>query len=326
MSHLLRSLALLAMLSGLFATCAIATPVNLAINGFVQGRFTVPFDDNASSTFEARRGYLNFRASFDEHYSATILFSAFGPDRVLEAYAEYANAPYIGRLGLVRIPFGYEIPLSSAALIPLERSKVSMALLFPITFDRGVFGYYLPGSGFNVSLAAINGEPLGTGIDQNDNKLVTGRIGYCFPQGTNLGASFYTGDGPVPGPNFAYNTGLIENLERYGVDVQSKIGDVKLLGEYITGKNGDLDADGWYLTGAYQEAGSPWQPYLRYDAFSNEQLVELALVDYDYSRWTAGVNYYPAPRVRATLEYQNISDDANPSNDGLISTQYQVAF
>lgn len=326
MSIFSRPLALAVALCGLVAVCATAVPVNLQINGYVQGRFTESFDDDVSSTFEARRAYLNFRADVDEHFAATILFSGFGPDRILEAYGEYSNKPFIGRLGLVRIPFGYEIPQSSAALIPLERSQVSMALLYPLTFDRGVFGYYLPGAGVNAQLAIINGEPTGTSIDRNDNKVVTGRLGYCFPQGTNIGASVYTGDAPAPGPNFKYNTVDIADLERYGVDVQTRIDNVKLLGEYITGKNDGLDADGWYLIAAYQDTGSQWQPYVRYDVFSYETIVGLNIVDVDYDRWTVGVNYYPAPRVRATLEYQSIDDDANTNNDGLIATQLQVAF
>lgn len=88
--------------------------------------------------------------------------------------------PYImASLGLMRIPFGVDVPTPARSRLFLERATATRAL-FPGGFDLGarLSGGYRP---LRYVLAIMNGEPTGQaffpGRDTNGAKDVLGRIG-----------------------------------------------------------------------------------------------------------------------------------------------------
>jgi hypothetical protein len=91
-----------------------------------------------------------------------------------------SNLPYVmGTLGLMRIPFGFEVPELDNVRPFLERSAV-MRALFPGEFDLGVRikgGY----RSIDYALALMNGDPIGEKLfparDPNGSKDLVGRIG-----------------------------------------------------------------------------------------------------------------------------------------------------
>lgn len=292
---------------------ALAAPAIFAFNGYVQGRFSETIGAPTPDSFEAKRAYVALRATIDPNYSAYLLVSGFNTVSVLEAYAEYTDAPFSARLGLSRVPFGYEIPLSSSRLITLERSEVIQDLVYPYTFDRGVFAYYQPKSGFTGALALTNGEPVGIPRDDEENKTLIARLGHAIPGG-QLGASIYNGREP--------GAGVTADLELVGVDAQWASGPFTVLSEYVTGSRGTADPNGGYLTVAYRQADSRLQPYLRYDSYDRDS----NLPNRDFTRYTTGVNYFPNPATRLTLEYETFDDDLNAALEGRITAQAQVSF
>jgi len=318
-----------------------AAPTEWMVNGYVQGRFTQDMGQKGASapfttptdSFDVKRAYLQWHVKLDEHVGAQIMAcmnwtippyvvdkatvkAASNPDKpeILEAYAEYINNSYQARAGLSRIPFGYEVPLSSAQLITTERSQIMQTQLYPFAFDRGLFGYYKPSKGiFNVSLAITDGQTTDNPNATTQAKNGVGRVGILIPGGT-IGVSGYVGHNP------AETAGTNVKFNYIGADLQDKFGNFLLIGEYLQGSNGTTHPQGGYATLAYKLGAA--QPYARYDLSTPDKNA----VDCYFHRGTVGVNYFLNPTSKFQVEYQTITDDLNPSWRGQVVTQYQVCF
>lgn len=91
-------------------------------------------------------------------------------------------------IGLLKIPFGLEVPQYNADRLFLERSNVSRAF-FPGDFDLGVRIH--GGVRFlRYAIAAMNGDPVGArgypGRDPNQSKDLLGRLGVDVNPGRRL--------------------------------------------------------------------------------------------------------------------------------------------
>lgn len=302
-----------------------AEPVKWTIAGYVQGRYTnvlgetpgVPDPVDQTDNFDIKRAYLVLRVAVDEHTGAFLMANGYNQNKaieLLEAYGFYTDGPYTAQLGLARIPFGYESPLSSAGLITLERSQVIQTNIYPFGFDRGVFGYYTPAKGLRAAAAVTNGSLINVSTDNNEGKNFIGHLGYPVPNGM-IGASYYTGNKPGGTPD--------QQLRATGVDLQWKPGPFTVISEYLVGENAGADFRGYYVTVGYRKAGSATQPYIRYDVYDPDTDVA---ADNDFSRVTLGANHFLNAKTRVTLEYEAINDDLQPDLDGRVAFQYQVSF
>jgi hypothetical protein len=320
------------------ALASVAAP-KFMVTGYVQGRAGDRIGSQGSpavSTFELRRAYMYVRASVDEHVTGALLLAMQPTTRVEHAYAEYAAKPHMVRLGLVPLPIGYEIPLSSSRLVTLERSQIVSDLIVKSAgaeiyfFDRGLFYYYGTGKGINVAVAAVNGRPVenaganeGTLTkDNNDGKPIVGRVGYSL-KGGEVGASIYTGTRTVGGAN--------SKLTLYAADLALNRAPFTLIAEAMKAKDGGVDKNGGYVTVAYRPADWNLQPYARVD-------VEDANADTpnnSYSRLTLGTAYFLNPTSKVSLEYETIDAGANFAGgaaanggqpNGRLTGQFQVIF
>lgn len=149
-----------------------------------------------------------------------------------------------GALGLMKIPFGYELYEGSGRRPFMERSLIVRSL-FPSSSDIGVRagGAF---SAFHWALAAVNGiQPGFTGVDPNASKDILLRLGFGTDASSLLrfsgDVSFLQGLGFHPGTD----TEPSENFHRwaFGVDAQVEVrtalGRTRLLGEAIVAENLD---------------------------------------------------------------------------------------
>lgn len=344
LTALTRFIAILSLLA-IAATAWTALPMKWTLGGYVQARYTedlgetsVPLVTDTPGTFRAMRPSVRIRATDEEHVFLQFFFSNVpgGSDlEVQHAFAEYQQAPYYGRLGLSPIPFGYENPITSAALITTERSMASSVLIGRQALDRGVFFFYQPSGVFiakpapgrpgsvNAEIGLVNGENYTDHSDSNNTKNFVGRVGLYIPNG-EIGASIIKGKGTGADP---------VDKDRLGVDVQWKTGPFTLLAEYLAGEGAvlavddEVEASGGYLTVAYRPvdaAGQPvrYQIYLRGDVFDRDKD---APGDH-FSRGTIGVAYYLNPLSKLQAEYEHINDSLNTELDGRFTLQYQIIF
>lgn len=308
-------------------------------SGYVQGRYNVPFDSsgNSKSTAQSNRAILWLRAGVTDNIG--VVFDISGDSlfngnttsgatvnngvtgtKFIEQYVEYLKAPYSARLGLSRIPFGYEVQAGTQTLITLERSHVVNSLLptGKYGYDHGAFGYYLPAKGATFAFGVVNGENLDVLNDSNHGKNIVSRLGVRTGKG-DFGASYYDGTLPTA-------TG-IQDVNRFGLDALYRSGPYVLVSEYLTGKNGDVDAKGWYVTAAYQRAGSKHQTYVRYDTYTPNTNAGSK----EFKRWSVGHSIYFSKLTKFTLEYDAINNTATTTGakdplDGSLTAQVQVVF
>lgn len=305
-----------------------AAPMKWTLGGYLQTRLTEDLGSPASgaatpSTFLDTRPSVLIRATDDQHVFLQMFFSMRSGTglEVQHAFAEYRAAPWAARLGLGPVPFGYENPVTSAALITTERSQASARLIGTFALDRGAQVIYKNPNGFNAAVGAFNGQPYTVSSDTNSNKTLAGRIGYLLPKGKgDIGLSLYDGAG----------TGATNpiDVQRMAVDVLYKPANFTILGEYFTGEGdiinnvADVKGKGGYLTVAYRKPGSAFMPYLRVDTFDPNDDVDNDTFD----RITGGVSYYLNETSKVQAEFESINDDLNPDLDGRYTLQYQIIY
>jgi hypothetical protein len=149
--------------------------------------------------FLIRRARLDAEVSY-RFIGAAVRFegnTVQGPTARIIGAEAWARWPFVetGRppvvtvaIGLLKIPFGFELPQYNAERFFLERSNISRAF-FPGDFDLGV---RLQGGVrfLRYALAAMNGDPVGArgypGRDPNESKDVLGRVGVDVSPGRRL--------------------------------------------------------------------------------------------------------------------------------------------
>ncbi len=330
----------------IMALPGVSAPV-ITPGGYVQARFNGYFGDNEPNpTFALTRAYVYVNAMLDQHVGAFILARASGSNFnapvtagnfntpstsgawVEFAYAKYVDAPYEARLGLGPVPFGYEAPLSSSALVTLERSQ-PISAIFDIGganyhLDRGLYAYYLPKQGGNLSLALVNGGGLANLSDPNAGKTAIGRAGFVNSK-IDVGVSAYAGSTGGT-PNLPSNTSAVSKKYVAGLDLRTSVDIVKVISEAVYNTNQSIRSAGGYITIYTRPKGWDYQPYFRYDVYDpNTKTSNDA-----FQRGTAGVSYFLNATSRLTAELQYIANmGAAAGKDKHYQTltgQYQVLF
>jgi|GEM_PF-2427918 len=279
----------------------------------LQSRVLLSISNNKSldSTFQIRRANVTIKGNLDEHLRALVTINCSAEPYLNEAYAEYTRLSWQARLGLVRLPFGYEMPLSSAKVIPLERAKVITSLFSSKRdYDRGLFVYHT-GDTRQIAVAVTNGANVGTTADIDANKAIAARVSQQVGA-VNIGISGYTGTYAATG----------KRMSRLGTDLQLPLASWLLLAEAIAGRDGDTDGGGGYLLLCYQQSGCPMQYYGRYDLYDPNNDAE----DDRYCCVAIGANRYSTAAVKITLEYDIIDDPKTPALDGQLGFQWQICY
>jgi len=159
----------------------------------------------------------------------------------------------------------------------------------------------------------------GFGADNNDNKAVSGRVGFLPVPYFEIGASFEyarvqgweSDNGPATNANFTL----------WGLDAAFTRGPWDVRFEYLNGKLGshygradEADADGslipktdfeaWYVQAAYELSGftnTPivrnFEPVVRYGEYTGDGFD--SFLETTEKRWNVGLNYHFAPSVVA---------------------------
>jgi hypothetical protein len=115
-------------------------------------------------------------------------------------------AELLTTLGLMKIPFGFEVIEADNVRPFLERASVLRAL-FPGEFDLGA-RFKVAWRAFDLALALMNGAPIGAaqfpGRDPNESKDMVGRLGVDTPLAE--GVRFVAGVSGVTGTGFHNGT------------------------------------------------------------------------------------------------------------------------
>jgi hypothetical protein len=257
--------------------------------------------------------------TIDPHWSTTLMLD--GNTRgagttitLRDAFTEYKNAGYFGRLGQQKVPFGYEVFRESDTTRPaLERARV-FGVMFPSERDLGVV---VGTASKNPRAPVLSAGVLnGTGINTTDtDKAKSVAVNGIVPVGKHntVGASYYTGTTPFAGLNRAKTA--------VGVEHRLSLGRLSTQAEWLWGRAGGSDLNGGLGQLAYN-TGRFGNLFARYDSFDPDVS---ALGGY-FRRISVGWFKDLSPNVRITGEYDFVKDTSTPGSDNTLGVQILTVF
>lgn len=223
-------------LSALFLSNAL--PMETKLSGYTKIRYTWDQTKEPQSEFSVKDLRLKWTLKITD--IATLVAEPNFTSQVVlkEAYIQL-NLPNrtTFQFGQLKVPFGYEMPLSGAYL---ETPTIATVLskLFPNqTYDQGI--RWLP-SKF-LTIAVVNG--VGENAKDNNNskdfviRLADKRDALSY------GSSMYFGKQKVGGKDVI--------KDRYGIDLMWQEKKAVLRGEAIWGRDEDKTSNGWFIQYRY---------------------------------------------------------------------------
>jgi hypothetical protein len=289
------------------------------ISGYLQFRFT---DDQAkpASNFSLRRARLNVAGPVSAKASYKLqlqLDKDSGKNVALrDAYIDIATgATFRLRAGQAKLPFGYELPESSAERFEPERALV-LDMLFPDQRDIGLQWRGQAKSDAPIfDIGVVNGTGLNA-ADDNDRKNVFASAHVPFSDGS---AALFIYHGRNGTGADTYDKKLLGA----GAEIGKK---TRFRSEYITGKDQGEDVLGWYA-GLAQQMTKAGTMFVRYDYFDENR----DRPDDLFRRWNVGWVEQVDPRVRLTLSWETrrVGSDFSEYSDfhgDAATLQLQVSY
>ncbi|MDR0385214.1 MAG: OprO/OprP family phosphate-selective porin, partial [Prevotellaceae bacterium] len=278
-----------------------------------------------SNGFDIRRARLDFRGAIAPLLEYRIQAELAGNPRILDAYISWAAANAFNiKAGEFKIPFSLENPYSAHALEMIDNSMVITRLcgysdisgISANGRDIGVnfFGKFLSLGDyclFEYSAGIFNGNGINVS-DNNKWKDFSGTVSAHPLREITLSVSQYYG---ATGPQG-------ETFRRIRSGTGARYDNKKLLvrGEYIYGRTGDMDSDGYYIVAGYF-VHPKLQTLLKYDRFRQDVSVK----ETQQTNYIVGVNYFPVKNFHFKLNY-SLRTAVNSPDANHVAMQFFAVF
>lgn len=304
-------------------------PINASkafqIGGYTQIRYQVDDTKDKKDGFDVRRTYLNVSGILSPYWSYRFQADFAGSPKVIDAYAEFKVNDLVNfTFGQTAIPFSIDNITSNTKLDFIDRSQVTEAL---VSRGKDVIGNHngrdlgvqLGGSFLKsvveYKIALLNGQGINV-ADRNESKDVAARVVIKPLTGLGIGASWYDGVGNYGTP--AKNRGR----SRLGFELNYETSRISLRSEYISGKDGDIKREGYYIQGGYYVLPQTLQLLGKFDSYDPN-----TTVNDDKNDWIViGANYFFNPNVKLQLNHSFKEEEKNSIGNNLTSIQIQFSF
>ena len=327
----------------------------MKVSGYVQGRWQYYPDQlsvkdangdkhNIRNEFTVRRARFTIEANPNPN-TKIVMQPDFGQNTVVmkDAFVERSFGPNMEnrlRMGQQDVPFGFEVPQSSGAMLPLERNWVTrreipdekdtgLVYYYTTPEDRALFAQgkasaYAPGDFGNIAIGFFNGQGMGPESQEvNSDKHLSLRLTKPFELKSSgayaeVGASYFGGDYYSKGAKAQFTDNL---LGIHGYIAPKPFG---VQAEYFNGKTEGHDLSGWYGMGLWQ-ATPEGTVFARYDTVDGWRKGSNA--DYSRHRYSLGYAHQFDPNTRVTVEWDReiLDTSAGGSND-LVGVQLMGKF
>jgi len=285
-------------------------------SGFARVRYTADQTAGKKDSFTLATTRFGLKGNISKDISFTFFIEGTNTDTnnnkaVYDAYMDLKSIPYFAtRLGQFKYKFSLEQCTPDADLELINKSEVVNKLVSP-TRDIGIeiaknFSVFSLKS--DLALTLVNGSGSNQ-EDENHYKTVIGRIVFFPLKGLDFGGSFYDGE-----------TSTKTTKTRVGLEVKYEIERFFSKAEYVHGKDGSVQKEGYYLTAGYTLFPS-FVLLLRYDVWD----ASLKIVGKKENRWTLGVNYFLDKNVLLRNNYE-IKKEVPSIKNNLLMSQLQVKF
>lgn len=320
-----------------------ATTINTAVNtlkerinlmGYIMGGYTYDDADEADNTFDIKRIILMAEGKVTKEWSLYFMYNFNSAGTLLEAYTDYRFFPGLyARLGQFKVPYTIEGPLSPTVVELVNCYSQSTNYLTAMAGsddplrggtagrDLGLMIYGdICKKHITYHLGVLNGQGINM-KDKNSNKEIVGSLMIHPLDWLSVGGSFTTGKGNAVGLsdiNPDINAGENYKRTRRGVGALVKTKPVNVRAEYLGGKDGKVNSEGYYATASFHVAPKV-DLIASYDYLNKNK--DMAIKQTNY---VAGIEYRFYPRCRVQAQYTYCEHTADSSN--MIQGQVQVRF
>ena len=302
----------------------------MQLSGYSQIRYRNQDEKGKIDGYDIRRARLDLKGNLTPYFFYRLQTDFAVSPKLLDAYAEIKLFDFLNfTIGQAKIPFSLENLASSNKMESIDRSQVVEALVArgkdPIGNQNGRdIGFQVGGSLvkynnhylFDYKIGVFNGSGINS-EDKNENKDVIGRLVYHPVKGVDLGGSFYSGKGyfGTPGPTN-------QDRSRYGAELSCDYKNYTFRGEYLSGKDGVTNSNGWYAQLGYYIIPQKLQVIVKYDVYDPNTSVSINLASnyiiggtYNFNTWS---------RIQAGYTFRQEEGPSLNNNLGVI--QYQISF
>jgi phosphate-selective porin OprO/OprP len=223
------------------------------------------------------------------------------------------------RFGQFKVPFSLENLTSSASLDTINRSQ-TVERLCPGRDSKNKgrdIGIAVSGRFYvlEYTLGIFNGAGINKS-DDNSSKDVAGRLLFFPLDSLSLGVAHYEGKyGPSSG-------GAQFNKKRTGLELYFSKDRVTLKGEFILGKDGQVEKDGWYVQGGFNFLSGKIQGIFKYDSLDLNRGASGDRSDVI----TLGVTWFLEKRTKLQVNYEFHGEGSGNVSDDVFLAQFQIGF
>lgn len=303
----------------------------MQLSGYTQVRYQNQDTKGAIDGFDIRRARLDLKGDITPYFSYRLQTDFAGTPKLMDAYVDIKlfNSLTI-TIGQTKIPFSLENIIPDNTMEAIDRSQVVESLVarskdvignqngrdIGLQIGGNLIKYnnrYL----FDYGIGVFNGSGINI-ADKNENKDVIGRLVLHPVKGLGLGGSFYTGKG-----NFGTTTATNQTRLRQGAELAYEYKSFTIRSEYILGKDGATNRNGWYAQAGYYFIPRKLQFIVKYDVYDPDTNVSNNLSTnyifggtYNFNSWSKIQVGYIFNNTQGTTVVHN--------NLGVI--QFQVSF
>ncbi|MDR2287376.1 MAG: OprO/OprP family phosphate-selective porin [Prevotellaceae bacterium] len=273
------------------------------ISGIVNMRYQYSDADEGVNSFDIRRARISFKGDVTPSVDYHLNVEFAGNPKILDAFVNWHSIDAFNiKAGEFKVPFSLENPYSVQAYEMVDNSLVIIGLsgyndvsgISSNGRDIGVnfHGKFFPVEDYSVfeySVGLFNGNGINVS-DNNKSKDFAGTF-YAHPlKEITLSISHYNGSAGLQG----------ENIQRVRTGGGLRYVNNKLLvrSEYIYGKTGDINSDGYYIVAGYF-VHPKIQTLLKYDYFRRN----ISAKETWQTNYIAGINYFPVKNFQFKLNY-----------------------
>jgi hypothetical protein len=318
-------------------------PVNAVVNtlreridlsGYAQMGYT--YDDQANSnTFDIKRIIFMAQGKITDEWLFYFMYTLGPGSSLTEMYSEYKFLPGLSaRLGQFKTPYTIENQMSPTTVELINCYSLATNYLAGVDNSDRLYGgtggrdigLMIYGDLFNkllnYQLALMNGQGINL-RDQNNNKDVVGNLRINPLKWLSVNGSFIKGKGCAAAassivPNVVQGESYTRNRWSAGAIVETT--PVSLRSEYLSGKDGNIDSDGFYAVASFHILPKKIDILASYDYFNRNKSLNDTQTNY-----VAGAQYWFYPKCRVQLQY-TFRDVKEGEDSNLVQMQIQVRF
>ena len=305
----------------------------MKLSGYTQVRYQ-QFDETGKiSGTDIRRARLNLQGDVTPYWSYQFQVDFAGSAKLLDAVADFKPFDFLNfTIGQTKIPLSFENQISDNKMEANDRSQVVEALVARGKDVNGNFngrdlGIMVYGSVLKINdknridyrIGVFNGEGINV-ADSNNAKSTSGRLIAHLIKGLDVGASYYSG-----WDMFRVSKGepdMNQNRSRYGFEFNYDYKNLYFRGEYLQGKDGSVNREGWYLQAGYFVLPNKLQLLAKYDVYDPNK----SKANDMSTRYILGATFQVNNWAKIAANYNFCEEEGTSIKNNFTSVQFQIGF